>query len=105
MPFDNHDYGGGGGGNGDDHHKGIPTVAAASLDAVGILAKSKGLCLDCMALQMASASLALFFLQQEVVNKETGEPDIDGVQSLLQVVMDFAMREIAITVEARKAGK
>lgn len=103
MPFDHHDHGGGGGD--DPSHAPIEAVAAATLDALGILAKAKGLCLDCMALQMAGSSLALFLLQQGAINHETGDVDPGRLQAIMQAVSDVAMKYAGRTVEGYKARK
>jgi hypothetical protein len=103
MPYD-HEHHGGGGGD-DPRHKGIEEVAAATLDALGILAKSKGLCLDCMALQMSGSSLALFALQQDAIDHKTGKVDPDKLQLVIQAVTDVAMKYAAQTVAGYKARK
>lgn len=103
MPFDHHDHGGGGGD--DPRHAPIETVVAATLDALGNLAKAKGLFLDCTAMQLAGTSLALFLLQQGAINHETGDVDPDKLQSIMQGVMDVAMKHAGRTVEGYKARK
>lgn len=104
MPFDHHDHGGEPDHN-DPRHQGIEVVVAATLDALGILAKAKGLCLDCMALQMAGSSLALFLLQQGAINHETGDVDPGKLQAIMQAVSDVAMKHAGRTVEGYKARK
>lgn len=103
MPFDHHDHGGGGGD--DPSHAPIEVVVAATLDALGNLAKAKGLCLDCTALQIAGSSLALFLLQQGAINHETGDVDPGRLQAIMQAVSDVAMKHAAQTVEGYRARK
>ena len=103
MPFDAHVRGGGGGG--DPQHKMIPEIARATMEAVGAAAKMRGLCLECMALQMAGTSMAVFLLQQDAVNMDTREINADLVQRLTQAVMDIAMSEVAIVLDEHKARK
>lgn len=103
MPYDHNDHGGP---SGDDpQHALIGTVVLATLDALGNLAKAKGLCIDCTALQIAGSSLALFMLQQGVVNHETGEVHVGRMEALLQAVTDVALKDAANTVEGYKARK
>ena len=104
MPYDENHHGGEPDHN-DPRHEPIEAVAAATLEALGGLAKAKGLCLDCMALQMAGSSLALFLLQQGAINHETGDVDPDKLQSIMQGVIDVAMKHAGRTVEGYKARK
>ena len=103
MPYDHHH--GGGPDRNDPQHEPIEVVVAATLDALGALAKAKGLCLDCTAMQLAGSSVALFMLQEGVVNHETGEVHVGRMEALMQAVMDVAMKHAAQTVEGYKARK
>lgn len=103
MPYDQEHHGGPGGD--DPRHAPIELVVISTLEALGGLGKTKGLCMDCMALQTAGASLAIFALQQGVINDETGEVHTEDLQALMQAVTDVAMRYVARTVEGNKARK
>ncbi len=103
MPYD-HEHRGGGGGN-DPRHDGIEQVVTTTLETLGMLTRKHGYCLDCMALQMAGSSLALFAIQQEAISIETGEVNQEKLQVLVQAVMDVAMEYAGKSVEGYKARK
>lgn len=103
MPFDHEDHGGGGGG--DPRHQMIPEIARATMEAVGAAAKGRGLCLECMALQMAGSSMAVFLLQQDVADMDTHEINVALVQRLIQAITDVAMGEVKLVLDEHKARK
>jgi hypothetical protein len=96
MPFD-HDMSRGGGG-GDDRHRPIRHLVQIALEALGGEGRRRKLCLDCLALNMAGGSMALFLLQQEAVDIKTGALNEDLLRRLIQKVMDVAMEEVQAVV-------
>jgi len=100
MPYDHEHLGGGR--PEDPRHKPIYMVALAGMDALGRVGKAQGLCMDCLALQTAGMALAVLLIQQGAVSLDTGNPEPEKVESLLQAVIDIAMKEAADTARARK---
>lgn len=103
MPFD-HDMSRDGGG-GDDRHRPIRHLVQVALEALGEEGGRRKLCLDCLALNIAGGSMALFLLQQEAVDIKTGALNEDLLQRLIQRVMDVAMEEASLVLREHKARK
>jgi L-rhamnose isomerase len=100
MPLDQHNHGGGGGG--DRRHDLIPEIARTTIEAVGISAKKAGICMECLALQLAGASMANFLMQQNAVNMKTRDLDADLIQRLTQAIINVAMDEVGKVLDAHQ---
>lgn len=103
MPFD-HETGGGANPN-DPRHEPIWDLVTIAVEALGAEGKKRNLCMSCLARQSAGTALALFLMQQDAVNLDTGEIDTDEAERLVQHVLDKAMDEIGRTIEGRKLRK